>query len=301
MAVRKKGKKANAALLARRISRELQQLRKPETQRCNVEGFRREVLRIYQETRLPAHLLEVAKKAIEKGIDGSNFHLEEVPSPKARRILQRLEESLKQTNGPADLLETLDRMENLSITDGLTGVFNYRYFHLRVRGEILRTRRSLEPFSLLLLDIDYFKTINDTYGHLVGDQFLRELSQLIRATARETDQVFRYGGEEFAILLPRTRTREAFVLAERLRRKVASQVFTAEGIGVSLTISIGISTYHGEPEVNQEDLIQRADQTLYQAKTSGRNMIYSEPRVDVSSARETAVTLDERKGLLGKE
>ncbi|MBI3014897.1 MAG: GGDEF domain-containing protein [Candidatus Tectomicrobia bacterium] len=276
-------------------------MRKPEYQRRNVDGFRREVLRIYQEVRLPANLLAAAKKGIEKGIDGSNFHLEEFPPAKARKVLDRLEEALRQANGPADLLEELDRMESLSITDGLTGIFNYRYFQIRLRGEILRTRRSLEPFSLLLLDIDYFKRINDTYGHLIGDQFLRELSQLIQANSREIDQVFRYGGEEFAIILPRTRTREAFVLAERLRRKVASQVFTAEGIGVSLTISVGINTYQGEPEVNQNDLVHRADQALYQAKTRGRNMIYSEPEIDTSQARQTAVTLDERKDLLGKE
>lgn len=284
-----------------RVARELAALRRPGVLKRNVETFRREVLRLYEEVGLSPALLGAARRQIEGGIDGANFHLEEYTPARARRVLDRLEAVLRQADGPARMLERLERLEGLSITDGLTELYNYRYFRIRLRQEMLRARRFFAPFSLLLLDIDYFKKVNDTYGHLVGDHFLRELSRVFVTNSREIDQVFRYGGEEFAIILPRTGTREAFVLAERLRRRVAGQVFSAEGIGISVTISAGISTYRGEPNWEESDLVQRADQALYLAKARGRNRTYSEPTAGEPPSAKTALTLEEKKDLLRKK
>ncbi len=162
-------------------------------------------------------------------------------------------------------------LEDLSIHDGLTGLYNYREFQRRLTEEAERSGRYGRPFSLLMLDIDHFKIVNDTCGHLAGDEALRQFSALIRREVRPVDQVARYGGEEFVIALPETAGPGALAVAERMRDIIATYAITvAPGQVVNLTVSIGVASYPEDAE-SEERLIGAADQALYAAKQAGRN------------------------------
>jgi diguanylate cyclase (GGDEF)-like protein len=164
-------------------------------------------------------------------------------------------------------------LEYISIRDGLTGLYNYREFHRRLTEEAERSWRYGRPFSLLMLDIDNFKLVNDTYGHLTGDETLRALAALIAQAVRPTDQVARYGGEEFVIVLPETPRSGALATAERIRHIIATHPIPVTlGQRVSLTVSIGVSTYPDDAE-SEEKLVGAADRALYAAKHAGRNQV----------------------------
>lgn len=164
-------------------------------------------------------------------------------------------------------------LADLSTLDGLTGLYNYREFHRRLAEEVQRSLRYDHPFSLLILDIDGFKAVNDTHGHLAGDEALRRFAALIRQEVRPADDVARYGGEEFAILLPETAGPGAFAMAERIRDIVTSHpIPIAPGRSVGLTVSIGVATYPHDAD-SDEKLIGAADQALYAAKNGGRNRV----------------------------
>ncbi len=164
-------------------------------------------------------------------------------------------------------------LEELSTHDGLTGLSNYRAFHRRLTEEVQRSLRYEHPFSLLILDVDSFKLVNDTYGHLAGDEALRGLAQAIRGEVRPVDEVARYGGEEFAILLPETPAAGAIAMAERLRHVVAAQpIGIGSGRKLNLTVSIGLATYPDDADA-EGPLIAAADQALYAAKNGGRNRV----------------------------
>jgi diguanylate cyclase (GGDEF)-like protein len=171
------------------------------------------------------------------------------------------------------LAKSQKALEDLSIHDGLTGLCNYREFHRQLTEEVQRSLRYDHPFSLLILDIDDFKAVNDTYGHLAGDEALRGLAALIRRGVRPADEVARYGGEEFAILLPETAGPGAFAMAERIRDIIATHpIPIAPGQSVGLTVSIGVATYPQDAE-SEEKLIGAADQALYTAKNGGSNRV----------------------------
>jgi len=161
-------------------------------------------------------------------------------------------------------------IERLAVTDGLTGLFNHRHFQERLSQEFQRLGRFTEPMSLLLLDIDFFKKVNDTYGHPVGDAVLKGVAGKVSKTIRTIDIPARYGGEEFAVVLLNTDAKGALNMAERLRNAVSETVFHSEERTFNVTLSIGISTYPDGIK-SKEDLIERADKALYQAKRSGRN------------------------------
>ena len=162
-------------------------------------------------------------------------------------------------------------LEDLSIHDGLTALYNYREFQRRLTEEAERSRRYGRPFSLLMLDIDHFKIVNDTCGHLAGDEALRQFSALIHREVRPVDQVARYGGEEFVIVLPETAGPGALAVAERMRDIIATSMITiAPRQVVNLTVSIGVASYPEDAE-SEERLIGAADQALYAAKQAGRN------------------------------
>jgi diguanylate cyclase (GGDEF)-like protein len=163
---------------------------------------------------------------------------------------------------------------HLSITDGLTGLYNARYFYDRLEIEISRARRYGHPLSLFMLDIDFFKKYNDSYGHLSGDDALRRLALLIREESRDTDTVARYGGEEFSIILPETGSEQAQALAERIRNAVETTPMCPDPDAgeTCLTVSIGIATLPEGLSV-AEELVRLADKALYRAKESGRNMV----------------------------
>lgn len=166
----------------------------------------------------------------------------------------------------------------LAIFDGLTRVFNHRYFMRRLREEFQRAKRYLEPMSLLMVDIDHFKTYNDAHGHLRGDRVLAEMAELIQASLRrDIDIVARYGGEEFACILPETDASEASEAGDRIRRRVESWGLGRDGSPEAppLTISVGISTYGAEGPASPEELIEDADRALYAAKRNGRNRVES--------------------------
>ncbi len=161
---------------------------------------------------------------------------------------------------------------HLSITDGLTGLFNARYLYERLDTEISRAKRYGHPLSLFMLAIDYFKRFNDSYGHLSGDEALRQVALVLRESSRETDTVARYGGEEFCVILPETDAPNAETIAERIRRTMESHpVPTGAGDEtVNLTVSIGIAQM--PPSLDfAEELVRIADKALYQAKFAGRN------------------------------
>ncbi len=166
-----------------------------------------------------------------------------------------------------------NRLREMAISDSLTGVYNRRYFFQLAQSEIERSFRYNRELTLIMVDIDHFKKINDTFGHPVGDQVLEALVSRCRTSLRMFDIIGRYGGEEFVILLPETGIEDAADIAERLRRQVENiVVMTAKG-QATITISIGLTCYHPGKQVLLEQLIGQADQALYQAKEGGRNRI----------------------------
>lgn len=173
----------------------------------------------------------------------------------------------------------LEELKKLSITDGLTQLYNSRYFYTQLKGEIERFKRYGHQLSLLLLDIDNFKEYNDTHGHLEGDKILVRIGRIIKSCLRRMDTAYRYGGEEFTIILPGTPGEEARTVAERLRAAVAAEALgSAENPGPRITISIGVTQYCYEEPIS--NFVQRADQAMYQSKQAGRNRvscIFAEP------------------------
>jgi diguanylate cyclase (GGDEF)-like protein len=176
--------------------------------------------------------------------------------------------------GPAQALDNalrLRRAEALSVTDDLTQLYNSRYMNLVLRRESKRASRSGRPLSLLFLDLDGFKGVNDHHGHQAGSRALVEAAAVIRRCARETDVVARFGGDEFAIILPDTGSEGATAVADRVRERVGEHPFLAgDGLGLRLTASVGVATL---PDVaaSAEELVRAADMAMYQVKGSGKN------------------------------
>lgn len=173
--------------------------------------------------------------------------------------------------------ETFARQElvRLANTDQLTGLANRRVFFEKLEEEIRRGRRAQREFSMLLIDVDFFKRINDTHGHDVGDTVLREIGQIVKSCLRDTDVIARLGGEEFGVFLPDTPLSGAYYVAERIRAAVAKQRFFAgEGRGLfHCTVSIGVADSSAEEQVSANRLYKIADTRLYIAKNTGRNQV----------------------------
>lgn len=164
------------------------------------------------------------------------------------------------------------RYRDLSITDGMTGLFNSRHFYESIEKEIERARRYGRPLTLLLMDIDNFKKVNDQYGHLEGDKVLQSLAMVIRGCLREMDSAYRYGGEEFIVVLPETRSDDAINVAERLRQRFEDQIQRpAPGLVLHCTVSIGVSQFVAGDDA--KSLVKRADDGTYQAKHQGKNCV----------------------------
>lgn len=178
-----------------------------------------------------------------------------------------LQDELKFKN--RQLEDLLDKVNYMAITDALTGLYNRRRFHDALSSEYERARRYKTPFSLVMLDIDHFKKINDTFGHSTGDAVLKEVSDVLKKSVRDIDTAARYGGEEFMIILPNTEKVQARFVAERMRQTIENHDFA--GLESKISVSIGIS---GMPDAKVEDedrLIRCADFAMYRAKRLGRN------------------------------
>lgn len=157
-------------------------------------------------------------------------------------------------------------------TDGLTQTHNKRYLLDEMERELLRARRRCRPLSVLMFDVDHFKRINDTYGHLAGDEVLSELCNRARSLLRQEELLARYGGEEFVLLLPETTLADARAAAERLRSAVAMAPFHTEQAEIAVTISVGVAQFSGDSQ-SVAALLDQADQQLYAAKRGGRNRV----------------------------
>ena len=168
-------------------------------------------------------------------------------------------------------LELFEEVKSLAIRDGLTGLFNYRHFWELLAHEVEQSRRYQTPLSLLFLDLDNFKIINDALGHSQGDVVLKTLADYLRAALRHADVVCRYGGEEFVALLPKTQVDQAMILAERLRQKISRMTIPLPEQDVQFTVSIGVAGL--TPEMDGEALVEAADAAMYRAKKAGKNQV----------------------------
>jgi two-component system cell cycle response regulator len=177
-----------------------------------------------------------------------------------------------------ELLETNKRLELLSITDGLTKLHNHRYFQDELARAFEESQRYQRPLSLAMIDIDFFKKINDTYGHAVGDEVLKAAAKVYRESVRSTDLVARYGGEEFAVMMPETSLQDAILFAEKIRHLIESSTLMTQAGAVPATISLGVASVPHSRIHTAKELIVAADRALYRAKKNGRNQVQAEKR-----------------------
>jgi diguanylate cyclase (GGDEF)-like protein len=165
-------------------------------------------------------------------------------------------------------------LEDMAITDPLTGVYNRRYFDYRFAEEMNRARRYQHGIGLAMLDLDHFKQINDQYGHRVGDEVLRLVSRSLRKITRNTDVLARYGGDEYAVILPEILPPGALALGMRMRMCIQKDPLPTQAGPIHITVSIGVSCLNPpEEDISDEELLRRADDTLYRSKQSGRNRV----------------------------
>ena len=207
------------------------------------------------------------EEAINMG--ASDFVIKPV---RLEELLLRLKRVLKERELTQERVRMMEKLQKLAITDGLTKLHNSRSFYSQLEVEVDRYNRYKHPLSLLLLDIDHFKQYNDTFGHLEGDKVLVKISQMIKSCLRKLDTAYRYGGEEFTVILPETSCEEAVLVAERIRNSVRKEKFIPNpGKELFITISIGVSQYTEKEELST--FIQRADKAMYLSKQNGRNKV----------------------------
>ena len=197
-----------------------------------------------------------------------------------------------------DLLDRIFRLEeenhhlrNLSIKDGLTGLYNKRFFNSQLKVEIARTRRTGEPFCLIFIDLDNFKAVNDMLGHAMGDEFLVKVSRRMKAKVRPTDFACRFGGDEFAVILPATTLRDAVKIAGRWHYNIER---AAADMRLGVSASIGVDEFEAASPLDAQAFIERVDQRLYQAKREGKGRI-AHPEIEKHEDR--AVTWAEKEVL----
>lgn len=194
----------------------------------------------------------------------------------------------------AALRDRCRELEELSYQDALTGLYNFRHLQRSLEMEMARTRRSLLPTSLVMLDLDHFRNVNTSYGHEAGNVALARIGKICREGIRIIDIPCRYGGEEFALILPSTSLVQASHTAERLRQEIAAASLVLNGQQVTVTASFGVAVFRHPDNYTVSEFLKKADGFLYQAKVSGRNRVCAE---ELAPAPASEVTVEERDGL----
>jgi diguanylate cyclase (GGDEF)-like protein/putative nucleotidyltransferase with HDIG domain len=208
-------------------------------------------------------------KAMDKGAY-DYLTEEEVNTVALNRAIRRV---MQRKKLESDIRDSFKELEKLAIRDGLTGLYNHRHFREVLKNEYKKTNRNMQPLSCIMIDLDYFKAVNDNYGHQYGDFVLAQSAQILKRLIRDTDFVARYGGEEFFAILPNTDLQGAFILAERIRKVFLNNRFKKDKVAETVTISVGISSTLDDNVVSDDDLIANADKALYRAKWRGRNNV----------------------------
>ena len=207
----------------------------------------------------------------------------------AIRLRRELKESQAALQARLAEVESLQgQLREQALRDPLTDVFNRRYLDTFLERELAQARRDRTPLAVMVLDVDHFKQINDTHGHLAGDQVLRDVATLVRRTVRASDVICRLGGEEFLVVLPGTGLEGGIELAQRLRAGLEAQPSSFDGKAIACTVSIGVAAYAHHVE-GVDALIASADAALYAAKLGGRNRVVATPKADASPAAPAAV------------
>jgi len=239
-------------------------------------------LRLNEGTRDIAVIMLTVKTEVSHKVEGLNVGADDyLPKPFDDQELEaRIYAALRAKSSQKELRkrnveleDLLHRVELMAMTDSLTGLFNRRRFVDVLKREWATSRRYKNPLSVIMVDIDHFKLINDTHGHAAGDVVLKEVARVISSSLRQVDVAARYGGEEFAVLLPHTTLKDAGVVAERVLSKVRALIVDVEGQKLHCTVSLGIAS-NEEPSLRTEDdLIANSDAALYAAKNAGRNQL----------------------------
>jgi diguanylate cyclase (GGDEF)-like protein len=203
--------------------------------------------------------------------------------------IRRLKEQLE------TLKKEYERVSRLTECDPLTGLFNFKHLEASLKREMERTRRTGFPLSLIMIDLDHFKKVNDVYGHQAGNAALRWVGRIWRNGIRINDILCRYGGEEFTLILPATALKQAVLAAHRLRTSLANAPLVEEGVEIHLTASFGVEVYKATDTFSADEFLKRADKYLRQAKAEGRNCVRS--MEDSFPGGETEVLPEERVAL----
>ncbi len=232
----------------------------------------------------------ISRRHIQFSVDGQHVELEDLDSTNGTFVNGRRIARSAIADGDRIQISTdtiikfsfQDKLENIfhkelyrmAVTDPLTNIYNKRFFTDRLAEEFSHAKRNGEPLSLLMLDVDHFKLLNDTHGHLAGDSVLQGIGERILHICRSGDIFARYGGEEFTLLLRKAKLPQAIILAERVRSGIADRPFEFDGKPLRVTVSIGVASF--SPDfVDARALIQEADRALYEAKNAGRNAVAS--------------------------
>lgn len=195
---------------------------------------------------------------------------EEIKTVALSRAIRR---AMRRKKLEDDISASIRKLEKLAIRDGLTGLYNHHHFREVLKNEFKKAKRHIQALSCIMMDLDHFKSVNDSHGHQFGDFVLAQSAKILKKLVRDTDFVARYGGEEFFIILPNTELNGSFILAERIRNAFARNVFKKGDISATVTVSMGISSTSDDNVINDVDIIANADKALYRAKWRGRNNV----------------------------
>lgn len=207
---------------------------------------------------------------------GKPFQFQELLARINNQIrIYNVQKNLKNKN--RELIKRNILLEQMAITDSLTKLYNKGYILRRLDSELTRTVRYNESISVIMIDIDHFKKINDSFGHIAGDSILKKLAEKLAESVRDVDIVARYGGEEFLVVCPNTSISGASILAERIRENIQNTIFHANGTDIRITVSLGLTSLspssHINSDLNSGKLLEEADLALYKAKSAGRNKV----------------------------